>query len=965
MNEPTPYAGQSRDTHLEYEAVLANASIGIAFTRDRKFSLCNPKFAEMFGWAAGELIGQSGEVVYPSSDSYQALGDIAIPILATGRQLDVEWEMRRKDSATFLCRLTAKAIDPKNTQAGTVWIAEDITERKRLADAVAQRVAEQGAILDTVPVGIVFVRDRVIARCNPSFERLLGYAQGELNGQPTRSLHADDAFYDAVSAGYAALASGRSFSAEGPMRRKDGSSFAACLTGTAADPLDPGRGTVWICDDVSESKRTEDALQRVLAEQQALLNNLIVGIVFVRDRTIERCNRRFEELFGFKPGEAAGRSVRELYFTDEAYETGSRSYAELGQGETHQREEYLRRTDGSGFWCRLSGRALVMNEPLKGSVWLLEDISARRAAEARVRSALAEQELILANARVGISFVKERSFQRCNPQLEEMFGYAPGEMDGQSTRLIIPDDIAFKEIGRAALESLTRGVTYVDQRQLRRKDGSLFWCKVSVRAVDPERPADGVISIYEDVSADRAEREALERAVAERTTALKAANERLETEIGERRQAEARALHIADHDSLTGLPNRRLLDDRLTQALALSKRNRKLTAAMFVDLDRFKEINDTLGHAVGDQVLTEVANRLVSQLRVGDTVCRVGGDEFLVVLPEITRASDAAHVARKVIENLSAPIGVDGQEVTVTPSIGIAVYPDDGRDAEALIRNADAAMYHVKETGRANYQFFTEQMNKAAAGRLALETELRRAFEQGELRLQARPVIELAAGAQMGYAIALRWQHPSRGLLQAAEFSQLAEDTALILRIGQWMLVEACRWAVAQGGGDLSVAIHVSARQFQHPGFVGTIQRALGDSGLPAPRLELGLSEASVMQQPDVALGVLRKLDALGIALAIDGFGSGASNLATLKRYPLRKLKIDADIIAALPANTEQGAVAGAIIALGHALGLRVTATGVETDAQSEALRTAGCDEIESALAGAPIEIEAAVAASA
>ena len=223
MNEPTPYAGRTRYTHLEYEAVLANASIGIAFTRDRKFFLCNPRFAEMFGWHPDELIGQPGEVVYPSQESYQALGEIAIPILVRGHQLDIEWEMRRKNGSTFLCRVIAKAIDPLNTQAGTVWIAEDITERKRLGDAVERRLAEQHAILDNVVAGIVFVRDRVIARCNASFERLFGYASGELNGQPTRALHADDAFYEEVSAGYAELGAGRSFSSEGRMRRKDGS----------------------------------------------------------------------------------------------------------------------------------------------------------------------------------------------------------------------------------------------------------------------------------------------------------------------------------------------------------------------------------------------------------------------------------------------------------------------------------------------------------------------------------------------------------------------------------------------------------------------------------------------------------------------------------------------------------------------------------------------------------------------
>ncbi len=965
MNEPTPYAGRTRFTHLEYEAVLANASIGIAFTRERKFFLCNPKFAQMFGWAADELIGQSGEVVYTSPDSYQALGDIAIPILATGRQLDIEWEMRRKDGTTFLCRVIASAIDPQNTQAGTIWIAEDVTERKRLGDEVERRLTEQRQILDNVAIGIVFVRDHVVARCNASFERLFGYAHGELDGQPTRVLYADEAFYDEVRAGYTQLASGRTFTTEGRARRKDGSTFIVRVAGNAADPLDPGRGTVWIGEDVTERRRTEDVLQQVLAEQQALLNNVVMGIAFIRDRRIQRCNRRYEEMFGHPPGGVLNLDTRFMYFTEAEFTEAAKPYADLNRGETTSREQFMRRADGSGFWCRLWGRAVEPGNPDKGYVWLFEDISARRAAEEQVRRALAEQALILDNATVGICFVRDNVFQRCNPRLEEMFGYASGEMVGESTRILAPDDETFTGVNEAALEALSAGRTFVEQRELLRKDGSRFWCRLTVRAIDPEKPIEGAISIFEDVTVERAEREALERAVAERTAELKSANERLEAEITERRQAEARALHIADHDSLTGLPNRRLLEDRLTQALALSKRNRKLTATMFVDLDRFKTINDTLGHAVGDVVLKQVAERLVGQLRVGDTVCRVGGDEFLVVLPEIKRAADAAHVARKVIENLSAPIHVDGHELSVTPSIGIAIYPDDGRDADALIRNADAAMYHVKETGRASYQFFTDQMNKLAAGRLALENELRRAFEGGELRLQAQPVVELAGGSCVGHRIEPLWQHSSRGLLQAREFTQLAEDTALAPRIGQWILLEACRWAAARGDDTLPVTVHLSARQFKQPTLIESIKRALTESGLPAGRLELELSETTLMPEPEAALVTLRKLEALGAGLAIGGFGAGSSSLPMLKRYPLRRLSLDAGVVEQVTASAEQAAIAAAAIALGHALGLRILAVQVGSETQREALRAAGCDEIGGPLAGESIAIEAAPAAEA
>jgi diguanylate cyclase (GGDEF)-like protein len=347
----------------------------------------------------------------------------------------------------------------------------------------------------------------------------------------------------------------------------------------------------------------------------------------------------------------------------------------------------------------------------------------------------------------------------------------------------------------------------------------------------------------------------LERAVAERTAELE--------------EAKARAQHLADHDALTGLPNRRLLEDRLTQALALSHRNRKNSAVMFVDIDRFKTINDSLGHAVGDSLLKEVAARLVKQLREGDTICRIGGDEFVIVLPEVKRSSDVAHVAQKVIEQLSQPILVEERELVVTSSIGIAVYPDDGRDAESLIRNADAAMYHAKELGRANYQFFTEQMNQAASRRLQLESDLRRAVGKGELRVHYQPVLDAASGRIAAHEALVRWEHPKRGLVHPVEFIQLAEETGIILKIGEWILAEACRWntfigARSHDGGELQIAVNLSARQFNDPHLPKVVARALKDSGLPPRLLELEITESTAMQQTDATLKTLKKLKQLG-----------------------------------------------------------------------------------------------------
>jgi diguanylate cyclase (GGDEF)-like protein/PAS domain S-box-containing protein len=1082
------YAGLPRDAQLEYKAILANASIGIAFTRDRRFFLCNPKFAEMFGWKAEELIGQPGMVVYPSRESYEALGAIAVPVLGSGRQLDIEWEMRRKDGSTFLCRMIAKAINPVQTHQGTVWIVEDITERKRQAGELARLVREQEAILNSASIGICFVRDRKVVHCNRRFEEQHGYAPGELIGRPTAELYASEDDYRAVGEAYQVLASGRTFSTVALTRRKDGSTYWSRVTGCAIDPASPERGSVWLDEDITEQKRAAEELQRVLAEQQALTNNVAVGIAFVRERRVVRCNRRFEELFGFGPGEAEGLSVRDTYFTDDQYEKGGEVYAELDGGSASSREYWLRRRDGSGFWCRVSGRAVLPGDPARGYVWVfedvtdrrradaevqrmvreqdqildnatvgiafvrnkviqrvnrrleemtgyaaaelvggssavlfadraeweravdlaygttipggihdtewrfrrkdgstylcrtrgrridageadqqwiwsLEDVTAERMAEERVRRALAEQELIVENAQVGIVFVKDHVIQRCNRRAAEMHGYEPEELVNVPVAALHLEDGRAREEGAQIYERTPPGGTYSGETQLKRRDGSSFIGRIVGRRVDAGDAAQQWIWILEDVTAERATREALERMVAERTQELVSANRRLEAEIHDRKQAEERAQHLADHDPLTGLPNRRLLEDRLTQAIARGDRTQKPTAVMFVDLDHFKNINDTLGHAVGDVVLREVAERLVRQLRVGDTVCRIGGDEFIVVLPEITRSSDAAGVAQKILETVAQPFRADDRELQVSASIGISVFPDDGRDAETLIRNSDAAMYHAKETGRAGYQFFTEQMNVAASRRIAIESDLRRAVQENALRVHYQPIVDARSGMPIAYEALVRWQHPARGLVPPSEFLQIAEDTGLILRIGEWVLREACRWINYVGAERARpVSVNLSARQFSDPRLVERVAQVLADSGVPAGLLQLEVSEATAMQHADLAQSTLKKLRELGVSLALDNFGSAFSNTARLRRFALDRIKIDRSLVAETRTDKDSEAVIAAMVGLAHALGLKVVAEGVETDAQRELLRTCGCDYMQGFLFGRPAEPEPAVA---
>jgi diguanylate cyclase (GGDEF)-like protein len=417
-----------------------------------------------------------------------------------------------------------------------------------------------------------------------------------------------------------------------------------------------------------------------------------------------------------------------------------------------------------------------------------------------------------------------------------------------------------------------------------------------------------------------------------------------------RRQTEETLRSLAYHDPLTGLPNRLLFHDRLSQAIERARRARQLLTVMLVDLDRFKLINDSLGLVTGDQIIKGVADRLVQKLRKSDTVARLGGDEFMVLLLGTTGAEAAARVAQKLLDVLRPPLQVDGHELTTSASIGIALFPHDGDDADTLIKNADNALSRAKEQGRNHYQFYTDDMNATAFERLMLESRLRKALEQDEFVIYYQPKIALADGAVVGVEALLRWFHPDLGLVPPAEFIPLAEETGLIVDIGAWVLKTACaqvrRWQ-RMGHGRLELAVNISARQFQEKNLVATIAAAVEESGMQAGLIELELTESVIMRDAPEAARRLKELTALGIRLAIDDFGTGYSSLGYLKAFPISTLKIDRSFVRDIDRDPNSAALAQAIIAMASSLKLKVVAEGVETREQLEQLRASGCQELQ------------------
>jgi diguanylate cyclase (GGDEF)-like protein len=429
------------------------------------------------------------------------------------------------------------------------------------------------------------------------------------------------------------------------------------------------------------------------------------------------------------------------------------------------------------------------------------------------------------------------------------------------------------------------------------------------------------------------------------------------------RRVEDMIRHQASHDRLTGLPNRLLFDERLSLALAYAHQRGEMLAVLFLDLDRFKTINDTLGHASGDQLLQQVAQRLAQCLKPSDTIARWGGDEFTLILPQVQSAQDATQIAQRIIKTLKTSFDCNGQELHVTTSIGIALAPYDGEDAETLVKNADTAMYRAKQQGKNNFQLYAPEMNTQALDQLVLINDLYKALNRGEFLLHYQPQVDLKTGAIVGMEALVRWQHPERGLVPPYQFIPLAEETGQISAIGEWVLQTACAqnraWQAA-GLPPIRIAVNLSARQFQQRNLAKLIDRVLSETGLKAEYLEVEITESIAMQDVTVTISVLKELQSMGVFISIDDFGTGYSSLATLKRFPLHTLKVDREFVKELTTNTKDAALIRAIVALGHGLGLSVIAEGVETVEQQEFLRSVHCDAMQGYLFSQPLPAEAA-----
>jgi diguanylate cyclase (GGDEF)-like protein/PAS domain S-box-containing protein len=551
-------------------------------------------------------------------------------------------------------------------------------------------------------------------------------------------------------------------------------------------------------------------------------------------------------------------------------------------------------------------------------VCVISDITALKSAEENLKTASSELDTILENAMVGIAFVKHRNLLRVNSKFEELFACKREDVEGQSVRIFYQNNESFETMGMQAYNVLQKGGNYEGEVQMLRQNGEGFWCSLSAKAIDAENPQAGSIWLFEDVTAQR------------------------ESELALRR--------LASFDSLTGLPNRTVFNDRLDHAIAKAQRNSGTLAVCFLDLDNFKNINDSLGHKAGDQLLVEVAKRLKACVREGDTVARLGGDEFTVILEEVRSTRYVGKVADKLLTEISRTYMLDSTEVNISPSIGISLYPADGRDIEHLVKNADAAMYYAKKSGRNNFQFYSAEMNEKAVERLAMETALRRAVERKEFYLQFQPQIDIKTGVVAGSEALLRWRNDEWGDVSPAVFVPILEDTGLIGTVGEYVLEAACDayLELKQEVADHFVmAVNLSGRQFRGGALISYVSDLLEEKAIPPTSLELEITESILMEDSALAVSSLRELGELGLKLAVDDFGTGYSSLSYLKQFPLNVLKVDRSFVRDVTSDQDDAAIVDAILAMSKRLKLEVVAEGVETIEQLEFLKGHGCERVQ------------------
>jgi diguanylate cyclase (GGDEF)-like protein/PAS domain S-box-containing protein len=900
----------------------------------------NSQAETLYGWTAAEVIGQPVvDVIVPADlrDHVKA----EFPRLLRGDSCSGEVVACRKDGSTFWAHVSNSPLrDDTGSVNGFIGVSIDISDRKA-ADQALHAAKERlrtliehiPAITYTEPIGVA---DGVVptAYISPQIETLAGYPAESWTTIPNfgdRIVHPDDRARRTQHIKETEQ-TGDPYDIEYRIIHRDGHIVWLHNQSVLVHDSDGGPA-FWqgFITDISEQKRAEEALRLSEARLQSLMQNASDTIcVMAPDGTIVYQSSSIERLTGFTPEEIVGGTATDLLHPDDLPIIGAVMAEVASRPGVHPPFVYRARHK-NGTWRMVEAipTNLLDDPSVAGIVLNCRDITERQLADAALRESEERFRALVQHGTDLITIVDHDGTIRFeSPSIERILGYDVEAIVGVNVLSLIHPDDAGRIIAGLSDVNAERPVVEPMTYRFRHADGTWRWLESTGRLVSGIGGINGAVINSRDVT--------------------------------ERMRLEEQLEYQALHDALTGLPNRTLLLDRLDQAVARTRRHDEAIAVLFLDLDNFKLVNDSLGHAAGDEVLVIAARRLCHAVREGDTIARFGGDEFVVVLGHPLTLGDAVDVAGRMAAAIAEPLVVDGRELNIAVSIGIAFGCDASVDRDELLRHADIALYRAKAKGKNRYDVFDETMHDAVLKRIELDADLRHAIDREEFVLYYQPTISLETGAILGVEALIRWQHPERGLVSPAEFIPIAEETGLILPLGDWILRTACRqgarWlAASRGLARFTLSVNLSSRQFAQPGLVQQIAAVLEETGFPAECLALEITETDAMGDAESTVHRLRELKALGVQLAVDDFGTGYSSLAYLKRFPVDVLKIDRSFVSGIETDAVDMAIVTATVSLARALGLRVVAEGVETPDQLARLRDVDCDGAQGYLFARPL----------
>ncbi len=895
---------------------------------DGVYLSCNPTFERFFGAREADIVNKTD---YDFVDREQAdfFREHDRKAMAAGRpSINEEWLTFADDGVRRLFEtIKTPILDSAGRPIGVLGIARDITKRVQAEQALqaSQKRAQEYLNIAGVMLLVLDAEGRV-QLVNRRGCEMLGMAEADILGKDWFEHFLPGRVRDEVKAVFHRLMRGEvaplEYLENTILTHGGEERIVAWHNAILSDGAGKVSGVLASGEDITERKRTEQALRDSRESLRLLLDSMAeaaYGVDF--DGNCTFVNRAFLRILGYQDeGEVLGRRIHALIH--HSYSDGA-SYPEsecrmhrayLSNQAINVSDEVFWRKDGVAIPVEYWSNPIVTNGEVVGAIATFIDITRRKRAEAQVGLAAkvfeqSSEGILITDAHLDIIMV--------NQAFTAITGYSEAEALGRHPGMLASGrhDQAFY---RAMWDAISTEGRWQGELWNRRKDGSLYPEQLSIIRVLGAR---GEVTHYIGVFSD----------------------------ITQHKEAQAHIQRLAHFDPLTGLPNRALLSDRIGHALSAAQRNRTQLALMFVDLDHFKNVNDTLGHRIGDELLIAVAGRLKAVVREVDTVSRQGGDEFVLILPD-TDANGSAHVAEKLLAAVAQPYLIEGFELTVTLSIGIALHPGDGEDFEALSKCADAAMYRAKHDGRNTYRFFTAEMQARSAHNLQIENALHRALERNQLELHFQPQLALRDGRLIGIEALLRWRHPELGMIGPADFIPIAEESGQILQIGEWAL----RCAVRQmkqwmdgGLAPMTMAVNLSAVQFRHPQLPDLVAQILDEAKLQPQYLELELTESVAMDNAPAAIAMMDRLHARGVHMSIDDFGTGYSSLSYLKRFQVHRLKIDQSFVQNIGEDPEDRAIVNAIISLADSLGLQTIAEGVETETQLAILREQGCNEVQ------------------